>query len=390
LCFIGLLKLKKIQSTARALICAGIHFLLWEGEKILKHNTIADCRRLHLGRISNFLILLIAIASFAALAERDSKEVASVRARISADRYSMPLATITQLERIERELTPAASEHSSELVDMKTYLLCDVATMEIFYKVEESSARESFLATFVMPKSREPFPVKYPAVVIQPTLAGPGLLEEAIAFNLCMNGFASIVPNETLLNLPAKLPDFQVYDRNNRIEMIRARRMVDVLMRDGKVDSKNVGAIGFSRGAIAGALLIGIESRIKFAFLGAGGTGLGHIIARSRTEKGIKDNQEQMAAAGMDNDQFERILIKNIRYDAILFSQRFDPSSLKIMIVHNDESVDVKNQEMLRKDFGNPSTIYRSNGHVGSILDIVFAEQGKEYIEFFKTMVGRK
>lgn len=312
-----------------------------------------------------------------------ASEADQVQARIAQTGYPLPMTTIQQLEQIEAELTPAADAKSWQSLSEDTSgWFCDQETIQLSYRLDTQSPIEVFTARFFHPAKG----TKWPAIVIQPTLAGPSILEKKIAADLCRSGFASIVPNETMLDLPAQLPDFSAYDRNMRIEMIRARRMVDVLTERADIDASAIGTIGFSRGAIAGALLMGIEPRIKYGFLGAGAMGLGRVIARSTTERGSADNLRHRTAAGMTPEQFEEKLIQTFRYDGLLFAHRVPSHHVKIMVIAKDTNVITEGQELLQRSFRMPLTVYREGSHVNAIIkEVVF--HPSDYLGFFKYSV---
>ena len=315
-------------------------------------------------------------------------EISDVEARIRETKYPMPLATIQRLHEIEKELTPSSKEKESEITKREEGYLCDTETVKVSYRLNDEAAPETFNATFTVPHrsafARKYLPfTPYPAAVIQPTLAGPTGLETKIAWDLCVIGVASVVPDETVLDLPKVLPDFKAYDRNLQTEMVRARRLVDFLEGHKKIDRSKLGAIGFSRGSIAAALLVGIEPRIKFAFLGAGGLGNASIVAHTQTEKGTVDRERHMRAAKLNHEQFEAKLMETLEYDGLLFSHRIHSKKLKVMIVKNDFNVSTESQELLKKSFGDPETIYRDKGHVESIVRLVFFEMA-EYQDFFR------
>jgi hypothetical protein len=323
------------------------------------------------------------------IASVEVSEVEQVKSRLETLGYSIPSSTVDRYHEIYRELTPESTAVKGTVLKKKFSTRCVEREVKIEYK--EKGELQSFEVIL-----KQPNPVysgfwfrgkkKFPLIVVQPTLAGPSILEERIAYDLCRFGFASIVPKETLIGVPEKLPDYKSYDRNLRTEMIRARKMIDYGFIRDDIDTRNIGVIGFSRGGIAGSLLIGLDQRIKFAYLGAGGVGLGEVIARSKTEQGLSDNAKQMKAANIDSDEFEKLLVENVEYDPILFSHRFKKENLRIMIVPNDESVSTHHQELLRKAFNFPETRYVDKGHVGSILSLVYIYK-KDYLDFFLSQV---
>lgn len=320
-------------------------------------------------------------------------ELEFIKQKIKTLDYALPEKTINRYLDIKKELNPEVTNKKSEVLKTENSLQCYTEEIKIYYIDNENIM--SFTALFQKPRnyySKIWFKGKrkFPTIVVQPTLAGPTLLENRIRTDLCKNGFASIVPTETLLELPEELPDFKNYDKNMRIEMIRAQRMVDHLLKRNDVESTQIGTIGFSRGAIASSLLIGLDQRIKYAYLGAGGVGFAEIIARSQTEKGLEDNKKQMDASGLNSEQFENELLKNLEYEALLFAHKANSDRIKVLIIKNDLSVSTEHQELLKKAFNNPKTTYvtgiKEGSHIKGILKTVFINK-KDYLEFFKQQI---
>lgn len=270
------------------------------------------------------------------------------------DLFPIPREIVRDRDRIERELAPSEARVETPLASLAVEGLCRSRLIQASYRPPDGHERDAFSAVLRLPLAAASGQ-RFPVVLIQPTLAGPTDLEnKGIAQALCVAGIASIVPTETKIGLPEDLPDLEAYDRLMRTEMLRARALASSIDRElrAELDSNRIGLIGFSRGAIAGALLAGLEPRIRASFLGAGGVGLARIIARSETELGREDIGKQLAAFAakgepMSIEDFERRLAQTLRYDGILFLDRIRPSDAKLMIVQGDQSVATASQELM-------------------------------------------
>jgi len=119
------------------------------------------------------------------------------------------------------------------------------------------SGGETAAAYLALPEGEGPFPV----VVYAPGLKTMAMDSSGYAVALAKKGYAALLIEEP--TLPFSLADAQGAIANYVEYGIQERRALDLLATMPEIDAQRIGFFGWSNGAIVGALLAGVDERVK-------------------------------------------------------------------------------------------------------------------------------
>lgn len=149
------------------------------------------------------------------------------------------------------------------------------------------------------------------------------------------------------------------------------RRAVDYLETRSDIDSRRVTLIGLSMGAIIGAVLGGVETRIKCPVLLVGGADRGMMSRLSQIEVWKKVRAENPK---LDFDEISRIMAPA---DALNFVDKISPRPVLMINGTKDDIVPVEANKLLHKTAREPKKIvWLESGHSlprAQTLPIIFA-----------------
>lgn len=224
------------------------------------------------------------------------------------------------------------------------------------------------LLTIPAGKAKPPFP----CVLI---LHGyHGSKDEALpgGFLLAATGRASLAIDAQYHGERVK-PGVDVYSSllyRNRDALIQtvvdARRAIDYLETRPDIDSRRIGLVGASMGGILGAVLAGVEPRIKVPVLLVAGADWGLLAEKSQISAG---KQLREGHPNLSFDQVARILAP---VDPLNFADKISPRPLLMLNGKHDDIVPVESNQLLYDRAKQPKQIiWFESGHLLPMLEAI-------------------
>lgn len=167
-------------------------------------------------------------------------------------------------------------------------------------------------------------------------------------------------------------------DRNIYIQtVIDLRRGVDLLLSRSEVDSKRIGFVGHSYGAHTGAVLAGVEKRIKAFVIMAGNPSLTEFL-RTSTVPAIVETRNALT-----KEQRENYFSMLAFFDPINYIGHVAPSALFLQFGKKDSFVNEEKATLYSKAASNPKLVKTYDaGH--ELND----EARRDRAEFFRKQIG--
>lgn len=201
-------------------------------------------------------------------------------------------------------------------------------------------------------------------ILVFPVLGGKNTIAAYFARYFARRGFDTAIVNR---NDSFKKPEN--YDRFEEIlrkDLIRDRIALDFFEREyGK---KEFGSFGISRGGINVAVTAGVDSRLKHNVIAMGGTDLIGMFKETHQGRMREYRAKVMASKGITEDEFYQRLRDMLKTDPKNVSKYIDARDTLMMLALYDKTVPIKYGEQLRKEIGNPETIYLVADHFTALL----------------------
>ena len=216
------------------------------------------------------------------------------------------------------------------------------------------------VAYLLLPAASE----RRPAVVVFPILAGSHVVSEGLAKALVNRGFVVLRLKRPSLELENE-SDPDVLARAMRGALLDARRILGWLADRPEVDPERLATAGVSIGGILAATLIGVDERIRAAFLVMAGGGLAEIVWDS-AEKPIRAFRENlMRERGITTrEEFVGFVAPHFEpVDPLGYAERVDPRSVLLVSGRFDRVIPPDRTRELWEAFGRPRWIRVPAGH---------------------------
>lgn len=170
-----------------------------------------------------------------------------------------------------------------------------------------------------------------------------------------------------------------------RTTVIDLRRTVDWLESRGEVDSGRIALMGFSMGAVLGAMLTTNEPRIHTTVLVMGAANPGVIFAHCNGR--LQDVREAILERfSWSLDHYQDVFVRAFdRGDPVHFTGKADPSRILMIDAQHDDCMPRSARENLWDALGNPERItfkYRHKQSFLSMTPLGFNIMGRKIYEF--------
>ena len=220
---------------------------------------------------------------------------------------------------------------------------------------------------------------RVPVIMVLPMLGGGYELERHFANYFASHGYAAAIVRRDRRQKEMKVEELDILMRQMVVDH---RQVVDWFETRPELDANKLGIFGVSMGGIKGAILIGLESRIKAAALGLTGGDLPFIISHT-TEAGLVRRREQeLKDRNMTVEQSEQQLREIITCDPMTYAGFVDPHKVMLVLANNDTVVPIAKGIELKEKMNNPETIFIPGGHYTAVLAIPYIKS--QSMSFFE------
>lgn len=163
-----------------------------------------------------------------------------------------------------------------------------------------------------------------------------------------------------------------------KLNVIRDRVALDFFEKE--FQKKHFGGFGVSRGGINVAMTAGVDPRIKYNVIAMGASDLPLIFRDSNQRRIKKYINTVMSDQKMSKPQVFSFLQSNVRTDPKFVAKHIDARNTMMFLSVFDRTVPYEYGRRLRKEIGNPRTIFLASDHYTIVL----------YTQLFSLLPPRK
>lgn len=151
--------------------------------------------------------------------------------------------------------------------------------------------------------------------------------------------------------------------------IIDIRRTIDWAESRPEIDSKRVGLVGFSHGAMVAAVVAAHEPRLKATAVVMGGAHSEEVLAQCPLSRSVEAKALAAREFGWDEDDLQRYLEPIfLPIDIASHPGRVDPSTVLIVEAAGDECMTPRSRATLFQAMGKPERVLLKGGHKQAFL----------------------
>ena len=223
-----------------------------------------------------------------------------------------------------------------------------------------------------------------PVLLVLPVMGGKHYdLEEIFARYFVRHGLAAIILRRERWS---ETEGIAAIDPMLRQTVIDNKRVIDWIETRPELDAARIGVFGASMGGIKGALLAGLDDRVRAAVLGLAGGDLPYILTETR-EPGVRKQRERLLrSAHLTPDELQARLKQTITCDPLAFAPYVDPDKVLMFVAVFDTVVPNTRGRELRAAMGKPEMVLLPTGHYTAALCLPYIES--QSLKFFQRKLG--
>jgi hypothetical protein len=200
-------------------------------------------------------------------------------------------------------------------------------------------------------------------VFVFPVLGGKPVIESYLSDYLTQNGYETAIVHRN--NEFQDTAHFDSLEEIFRLNVVRDRITIDFFEQEfGKT---RFGGIGMSRGAINLATTAGVDPRLERNVLILGATDLASIFKDSSERRIRKYVRKITQERDISKEKFQELFRKQVFTDPLSVARYLDPQNTLLVLAVFDESVPFQHGVRLRRQIGEPETIYLLAEHRSSV-----------------------
>lgn len=228
----------------------------------------------------------------------------------------------------------------------------------------DKPARHAITLDCYVPSSNDTSPV--PTVLVLPILGGDYTVSRIFAAYFARKGLAALI-----VHRQKKCRRFDSIDELDgvlRHTVLSHRQVIDWIETRPEFDADRIGVFGVSMGAIKGALLTALDSRIKASVLGLAGGDLPYILTCSG-EPGVASKRRRfLDEHGLTPDELYTRLKERIACDPLNYAQHADARNVLLIVASLDKCVPAVAGRRLRLEMGGPESVTLLAGHYSAVV----------------------
>ena len=258
-----------------------------------------------------------------------------------------------------------------------------LAQVKLLVPVAAATTNKTLELEYYLPATTPGRPV--PAIIILPVSAGEHYpLERHFARYFTRRGYAAVIVHRERERDPQTgeavndLLKQSVFDNMCVIDWLDTRP---------ELDANRIGVLGTSMGAIKGALLAPVDSRVKASVLGLVGGDVPYILTYSQ-EGGLRGGgivghrNAYLVKHHVRLEEFRKRLEETVTYDPQFFAPSVDPKKVMLFLGALDTIMPFKKGWELRRAMGKPETVVMLSGHYTTAFYLLYIRA--HAFEFFQ------
>lgn len=216
-----------------------------------------------------------------------------------------------------------------------------------------------------------------PAVVVLPISNG-NYHAKQMAHYLAANGFVCLrfqSRGEAFFAVRNSENPIEEYERFLKTYVLDVLQGIDWLTVHPSVDSKRIGVVGISMGAMIGTIATGVDPRVKAGvFLLAGGDLTG-ILFSSKEPSILAVRKRMEDQEDLTREEIQREVAMRLRHlDPVSYANRVDPRTVLMINAYFDRVIKRRYTMALWKALGKPPMVQLPTGHYSAALFFNYAE----------------
>jgi hypothetical protein len=247
------------------------------------------------------------------------------------------------------------------------------ADVKLTVPVSATRTNKTLVLEYYAPKKPSATPV--PVIMILPVSAGEHYpLERHFARYFTRRGYAAVIVHRESERDP------QTGEAVNHLlkqSVFDNMCVIDWLQTRAELDANRIGVLGTSMGAIKGALLAPMDSRVKASVLGLVGGDVPYILTYSQ-EGGLRGGgivshrNAYLLKHHVRLEEFKRRLEETVTYDPLFVAPSVDPRKVLLFLGALDTIVPFKKGLELRRAMGKPETVVMFSGHYTTAFYLLY------------------
>ena len=223
-----------------------------------------------------------------------------------------------------------------------------------------------------------------PVILLLPIIGGDYPLERHFARYFARHGMAAVLLRRDKL---VRGERFDQIDDVFRQATIDAQQALDWIETQRDFDASRIGIFGVSMGAIRGALLLPVDSRIRAATLGLVGGDLPWILAHTEEPSIARRRRALLQKENISAHDLEERLRGAVTFDPAAVASSVDPKKVVLVLASCDTSVPVRKGWELRRMMGKPETLIVPAGHYSTLIFIPYIRA--QTLRFFREQFAK-
>lgn len=221
---------------------------------------------------------------------------------------------------------------------------------------------------------------KTPVIILLPLRHGVKFVTRSFAKYFAKQGYACIIVHQQKAYVRNEF--FDRADSIMRQIVMDYIQVIDLVESMDELDNDNIGLFGISMGGITGALISGLDHRIKASVLALAGGDLPYILSYTTDNWIKKERKKYLAEHSMTEEELHSKLQETIECDPLTYARYIDRDNTMMILGKLDTAVPYSKGMELREKIGYPETLTLFSGHKSAFLYLWYAK--RKSLRFFQ------
>jgi pimeloyl-ACP methyl ester carboxylesterase len=202
-----------------------------------------------------------------------------------------------------------------------------------------------------------------PVVIVLPIANGNMLVSRYFARYFAARGWATLAVDRVNDPMARMLENPESVIRRNILDY---RRILD--WAEGESELGPVGIFGLSFGGMAAVMLAALDERVDAVVAAMAGGDLPYLMMNTSYRAVTRRVQRALRETGLSRERMEQRLENLIASDPLAFAPYVNAEDILLIMTRTDMIVPIETQEWLRRELGEPETLYLPTGHRTSVF----------------------